>query len=138
MDTPRFANMPNTNISQGYTASPWWMVMMEGVALVIVGLLLLVSPSTTTLVLVRILGWFWLIGGILSIVSIFIDNTQWGWKLAIGVLGLLAGLVVIQHPLWSAIMIPTLIVICLAVQALIVGAIELIQGFSGGGVGPFC
>ncbi|GCE19463.1 hypothetical protein KDK_32630 [Dictyobacter kobayashii] len=111
---------------------------MEGVALVIVGLLLLVSPSTTTLVLVRILGWFWLIGGILSIVSIFIDNTQWGWKLAIGVLGLLAGLVVIQHPLWSAIMIPTLIVICLAVQALIVGAIELIQGFSGGGVGPFC
>lgn len=121
-------------MSRTYTAIPWWVAMMEGIALVIVGLLLLFSPAMTTLVLVQVLGWYWLIGGILSFVSIFVDKTQWGWKLAIGILGVLAGLAVIRHPLWSALMIPTLIVICLAVQALIVGAIELIQGFSGGGV----
>ncbi|GCE05436.1 HdeD family acid-resistance protein [Dictyobacter aurantiacus] len=120
--------------SRTYTAIPWWIAMMEGIALIIVGLLLLFSPAMTTLVLVQVLGWYWLIGGILSFVSIFVDKTQWGWKLVIGILGVLAGLAVVRHPLWSALMIPTLIVICLAVQALIVGAVELIQGFSGGGV----
>ncbi|GHO87956.1 HdeD family acid-resistance protein [Dictyobacter formicarum] len=117
-----------------YTAIPWWIAMMEGIALVIIGLLLLISPTMTTLVLVQVLGWYWLIGGILSFVSIFVDRTQWGWKLAIGILGVLAGLAVIRDPLWSTLMVPTLIVIFLAVQALIVGAIELIQGFTGGGV----
>ncbi|GER88389.1 hypothetical protein KDW_25510 [Dictyobacter vulcani] len=126
----QFASVPRS-----FTATPWWMVMIEGIALFIVGLLLLFAPATTTILLVQILGWFWLISGIMAFVSMFIDRNQWGLKAVTGVLGILAGIVVIRHPLWSALMIPAFIVVFLAVQALITGLIQLYQGFKGGGLG---
>jgi uncharacterized membrane protein HdeD (DUF308 family) len=73
--------------------------------------------------------------GILSIVSLFVDRSQWGWKLFVGILGILAGLVVLRDPLWSAILVPAVLVIILAIQALIVGVIQLVHAFSGGGFG---
>jgi uncharacterized membrane protein HdeD (DUF308 family) len=116
---------------------PWWMVLLEGIAAVILGVLLLTSPGMTTLVLVQVLGFYWLIVGILALVSLFVDRSLWGWKLCSGILGILAGLVVIRHPLWSALLIPTFLVILLAVQALMQGVIKIVESFRGGGFGAF-
>jgi uncharacterized membrane protein HdeD (DUF308 family) len=114
---------------------PWWMVLLEGLAAVIVGVLLLTSPGITTLVLVQVLGFYWLIVGILALVSLFVDRSLWGWKLCSGLLGILSGLVIIRHPLWSALLIPTLLVIVLAVQSLLQGVIKMVEAFRGGGFG---
>lgn len=114
---------------------PWWTVLLEGIAAIIVGLLFLAAPGATTLVLVQIAGWYWLIMGIFSIVNIFVDSRRWGWKLLVGALGIIAGLAVIQDPLWSALIIPALIVTYLAVWALIIGVVRLIQAFAGAGWG---
>jgi uncharacterized membrane protein HdeD (DUF308 family) len=116
---------------------PWWLVLLEGIAVTIIGILLLISPGATTLVLVQILGFYWVIVGILSLVSLFMDRTLWGWKLFAGILGILAGLVIIRNPLWSAFFIPTLLVVLFAIEALIQGAIKLYHGFQGGGLGTF-
>src|SRR5689334_19446574 len=114
---------------------PWWMVLLEGIAAVIMGILLLIAPGTTTLVLVQVLGFYWLIVGVLALVSLCVDRTLWGWKLCSGILGVLAGLVVIRHPLWSAVFIPTLLVVLLAVQSLIQGVVHFAEAFRGGGLG---
>ena len=114
---------------------PWWMVLLEGLAAVIIGVLLLTSPGITTLVLVQVLGFYWLIVGILALVSLFVDRSLWGWKLCSGLLGILSGLVIIRHPLWSALLIPTLLVIVLAVQSLLQGVIKMVEAFRGGGFG---
>ena len=68
---------------------PWWVALVQGVASIIVGVLLVTNPGATTLFLVQILGLYWLIMGIVSvsIVSIFADRTAWGWKLFLGILG---------------------------------------------------
>jgi uncharacterized membrane protein HdeD (DUF308 family) len=89
----------------------------------------------TLLVLVQFLGAYWLVTGILSFVSLCIDRTLWGWKLVSGVLGILAGLVALRDPLWSAIFLPAVLVIFLAVEALIMGLTQVIHAFSGGGLG---
>ena len=47
-----------------------------------------------------------------------------------GVLGILAGILVVQHPLWSTVLIPTILVIFLAIQAIVVGLIGLVMAFS--------
>src|SRR5437764_614053 len=102
------------NMYQRFTSSlnetafttPWWFVMIAGISMFIVGLLLLISPGMTLLVLVQFLGAYWLVTGILSLVNLCIDRTRWGWKLVSGVLGILAGLVVLRDPLWSAIFLP--------------------------------
>ena len=69
---------------------PWWLILVEGIAVLILGVLLLVAPGMTTLILVQFVGIYWLIAGIFKIISIFMDSSGWGWKMAGGiVVGLL-------------------------------------------------
>ena len=128
--------MTTTMVNQAETAGvPWWLVLIEGIALIVMGLLLLVSPGMTTLILVQFIGIYWLVAGIFKIISIFMDSSGWGWKLVGGILGILAGLIVLQHPLWSPLVIGNVLVIILGIQGIIVGVVGLIQAFKGAGWG---
>ena len=127
--------MTTDALSAEYKGIPWWLILLQGIALVIVGILLLTSPGATLLILVQFLGIWWLVQGLSQIISIFIDSSLWGWKLFAGILGIVAGIVMLQHPLWSAILVPAIAIIILGIQALIFGVVELIQAFQGGGWG---
>lgn len=114
---------------------PWWLVLLEGIAAVIIGIFLLTVPITALLLLVQFLGFFWLIGGIFRIVSIFVDSSLWGWKLLAGILGILAGIVVVRHPIWSTVLVPEILIILLGIQGIISGVAGLVMAFRGGGWG---
>jgi uncharacterized membrane protein HdeD (DUF308 family) len=76
--------------------------------------------------------------GVLALVQVFVDrSTPWMWSLLSGIVGILAGLFVLRHPLIAALTVPTILVIILGVQGLVMGVIEIIGGFQGGGVGSF-
>ena len=122
-------------MSKESSGIPWWLILLQGIFAIILGLLLLSSPGMTTLVLIQFLGIYWLIAGVFNIVGIFLDHKQWGWKLFAGILGVIAGLLVIQHPLWSTVLIPTTLVVILGVVGLIFGIVGLIAAFQGGGLG---
>jgi uncharacterized membrane protein HdeD (DUF308 family) len=117
------------------TTFPWWLVLLEGIFAAIFGFLLLIAPGGTLIFLVQVLGFYLLIEGILRLVSIFVDSSLWGLKLAIGILGILAGMVVLNHPLWSAIAIPAYIVYIVGFLAIFQGAIGVLQMFRGDGWG---
>jgi uncharacterized membrane protein HdeD (DUF308 family) len=123
--------VPNFNQSNKHI--PWWVVLLQGIFALIIGSLLLINPAATTVAVVKLLGLYFVIGGIFQLVGIFIEPSMWGWKLAGGILGILAGMVVLDHPLWSSILVPSLFVIFLGVDALIIGVISLVQTFKGGG-----
>ncbi|MBE9475084.1 MAG: DUF4332 domain-containing protein [Chloroflexi bacterium] len=125
-----------TGTTQSETSSvPWWLILIEGIAAIIVGILLLANPGSTLAVLVRLLGIYFFVTGILSIISIFIDSTAWGWKLFAGIIGILAGFIIIEHPLWSTLLVPTTFVLVIAVFAIIIGLINLVHAFQGAGWG---
>jgi uncharacterized membrane protein HdeD (DUF308 family) len=117
------------------TTFPWWLVLLEGIFAAIFGFLLLIAPGGTLVFLVQVLGFYLLIEGILRLVSIFLDSSLWGLKLAIGILGILGGMVVLNHPLWSALAIPTYIVYIVGFLAIFQGAIGVLQMFRGDGWG---
>src|SRR5207245_10426855 len=79
---------------------------------------------------------YWLIRGIFSIIEIFIPNTgtHWGWLLFMGILGIIAGMVVLRNLGYATVLVGTFIIVFLAVDALIMGIMGLIQAFSGGGL----
>src|SRR5215471_10222119 len=87
----------------------WWLILLQGIALLIIGLLLFTETAITLFMLVMFLGIYWLIGGIFDLVGVIVDRTQWGWRLFAGVIGVLAGLAVVRHPLWATIMIPAML-----------------------------
>jgi uncharacterized membrane protein HdeD (DUF308 family) len=113
----------------------WWVVFVQGIAAVILGLFLLARPAITVLVLVQFIGVWWLLTGVLALVHLFWDRAQWGAKIAMGVLGILAGLAVIGEPMFGALVIGTFYVIWIGVMGLLIGVLDLYKAFSGHGWG---
>ena len=118
-------------------SSIWWVFLLQGFAGVILGLMLVTQPGATILALTTFLGFYWLITGLLAFVQVFVDrSTPWIWSLLSGVVGVLAGLFVLRHPLVAALTVPTVLVLILGVQGLVMGALQIIAGLKGGGIGP--
>jgi uncharacterized membrane protein HdeD (DUF308 family) len=114
---------------------PWWLVLVEGIVVALLGLLLLVAPGASLFFIVQLLGLYLFIAGIFRIIGIFIDSSSWGLKLLGGVLCLIAGLAVLRHPLWSTVGVPAGLVIVVGFLAMLQGAAGLIVAFQGGGWG---
>ncbi len=112
-----------STVSTGEKQVPWWLVLVQGIAAIVIGVLLLIEPRMTTAILVQVMGIYFLVAGIVNLVSLFVDRTAWGWKLLLGILGIVAGLMIIQHPLWSSVLVPATLVLVLGIQGLIARAV---------------
>lgn len=116
-------------------AHPWWIPLIEGVALVIIGILLFTHTAATAIILAQILAIFWLISGVLEIVSIFIDRSAWGLKLIGGIIGIWAGLFIINNPIGGTLAFGLAVVVILGIQAVLLGVVHILQAFRGAGWG---
>jgi uncharacterized membrane protein HdeD (DUF308 family) len=114
---------------------PWWLVLLEGIALIVLGLLFLAKPGMTTLVVVQFLGIYWLVAGMFRIISIFLDRAMWAWKLFAGILGIIAGLIVVRNPLWSTVILGNTLIVLVGIISIVMGAISLWRAFKGAGWG---
>jgi uncharacterized membrane protein HdeD (DUF308 family) len=116
-------------------AIPWWVILLQGISALIIGFLLLTETGATLLTLVILLGIYWFVLGIFDLVRIFADPAGWGWKLFSGIIGILAGLVLIRHPLWSAAIGTSILVWVVGILGLIMGVVWIIRGIAGAGWG---
>ncbi|MCZ7667374.1 MAG: DUF308 domain-containing protein [Chloroflexi bacterium] len=127
----------NVNVPEKmYKTTPWWQTLIEGILAMIVGFFLLTNTSGAMEALVRIVGIFWLVGGVLAIISIFVADTgiHWGWSLVSGIIGIIAGIVVLQHPWWSTVIVTSTLLLFFGVYGIVKGAIDLFRAFKGGGL----
>lgn len=118
-------------------SSRWWLLLLQGIAATILGILMISYPAATLAVIAVYIGVYFLIAGLLSFVRLFTVSSGWLWSLLNGIIGVLAGLFILKHPLYSAVLIPATLVIVLAIQGLVMGVIDLVRGFQGEGVGAF-
>ena len=126
---------PSANTMNDNPIHPWWLTLLSGIALAFIGIMLLTRPVTTTLVLVQVIGWFFIFEGILNLIMIFIDRRGWGWNLFMGIIGIVAGLWIVNNPIAGSVATLVAIVIVLGVQALMFGAVALVASFQGAGIG---
>ena len=115
--------------------TPWWLVLLEGIALIIIGIWLLNTPLSAITTIVFILGLYWIISGIFNFIRLFWDRRVWGWKIFTGIVGILAGYFVISYPLGSTAVIGATFIYFLAFIGIFVGIGNLIQAFTGAGWG---
>jgi uncharacterized membrane protein HdeD (DUF308 family) len=104
------------------------LIIVSGVSALIFGILILVWPQTTLLVVAVLFGLQLLIAGIVRIVSGAIDTSAEGWhrglSITLGVLIVLAGIFCLRNPALSLL---TIIVI-VAVGWLVDGVINIVLG----------
>jgi uncharacterized membrane protein HdeD (DUF308 family) len=108
---------------------------VEGILVALFGLILLVAPGASLFFLVLLLGIYLFIAGIFRIVGVFLDSSSWGWKLAAGILCLIAGVAILSDPLWSTTLASAWLVILVGLLAMLQGGAGLVVAFQGGSWG---
>jgi uncharacterized membrane protein HdeD (DUF308 family) len=116
---------------------PWWLMLIEGIALFVIAAVLLWAPIKTRvntyMLLVQLLGLYWVIQGIFNIVAMFMDHSGWGWKLFIGIVSIIAGGYILMYPIATGLVLPQIFVLMLGIWGLMEGIVLLIMAFRGGG-----
>jgi uncharacterized membrane protein HdeD (DUF308 family) len=113
--------------------APWPVALIAGAALFLLGLLMLTLPDLTATLAIRFIGLFWLIDGVVGLVCIFFDRAHWGWKLLAGLLSVVGGILVIQHPLWTGSLSAIASGLAIGVIGILIGLVQLILAMSGSG-----
>jgi uncharacterized membrane protein HdeD (DUF308 family) len=125
-----------SNQEIGTPAPGWGLLLIEGIVILVLGLALFLAPAMTLFVLIQLLAiYYWLVIGILTIASIFVDSRMWFLKLLAGLLGIAAGIIVNQHPMWSALLVPSALTLILGIIGIGVGVLHLVRVFRGAGWG---
>jgi uncharacterized membrane protein HdeD (DUF308 family) len=112
------------------TLYPWWVILALGIAALIFGMAFLAWPYLTLLMVVTFVGAYWFITGIFSLLSLIMDRSNMGWKILIGILGVIAGMVILMYPFMSTLLVPAMLVIFIGVWGLMIGAVHLAHAFS--------
>jgi uncharacterized membrane protein HdeD (DUF308 family) len=116
---------------------PWWLTLTIGILAIVVGGLLLWGSLVTQVkvyfLLVTVLGVWWLVDGIFDIVHMFTDHRQWGWKLFMGIVSIIAGGYILMYPILVGVELPALFVLILGIWGVIKGAVMFFMAFKGGG-----
>jgi uncharacterized membrane protein HdeD (DUF308 family) len=106
-------------------------IMLKGIFLLVTGLVLLIFPNATLTTLIFVMGIYWLIDGVSTIVNSIKKretHSAWAWGIFTGVLVTIAGLVVLSRPILSALLTTSFLMWFLGVSALIHGFSSLITG----------
>lgn len=85
----------------------------------------------TTLSLVTVLGLYWLIAGAIDVVMAVLNKTgekSRGWELAGGILGIIAGLIILNNPVVATVFSVAFLVYFIAFAFLFSGAVHIFLG----------
>ncbi|OPX66472.1 MAG: hypothetical protein A4E37_01962 [Methanoregulaceae archaeon PtaB.Bin056] len=114
---------------------PWWIVLLQGIVSLLLGIMFLAYPMGTLFVMVTFLGAYWFVSGIFALVSLATDKTNMGVKVVLALLGIIAGILILAYPYYSTIIVPEIFVIMIAVWGVMMGCVSLFSSFKGGGIG---
>ncbi len=110
----------------------WWVMVVQGIATLLFGIVALFWPGLTLTVLVYLFGAYVLVVGIIDLISgvLRISRGGWGWfvQLLLGVLGIGVGVYLVRHPAATFATIILLIGLVLVVR----GVIDVVMAFLGG------
>lgn len=107
----------------------WWVPLIQGIASVIIGVLLLTNPATTLIAIALFLGAFWFVGGIFDVIGAFTrrdGDKGWFWPLLAGIISIIAGLLLLSQPIAGAIILPVTLAILIGAGAVVSGIFNII------------
>lgn len=105
----------------------WWLMLIIGIALFVVGILVFVYPAQSYLGMAVVFGWLMLLSGILEVVLASVNRhfvTGRGWMLAGGIIEIVLGIILIFNVALSAATLP-----------IFLGFWLMLRGFSAIGLG---
>lgn len=113
----------------------FWVTLARSVFAAVLGLALLIQPDKTRPMLVNFMGMFWLISGITSLRWSASGQRARRLSVLAGIVGVVAGLVVLTRRLMMGVLTETLAFYLLGSVMLLTGILHAVGGFRTGGSG---
>src|SRR3954462_6004988 len=78
----------------------WVLFLIEGIVLVVLGLLAIIIPPLATLAVTILIGWLFLISGVVGLVTTFWAKGAPGfwWSLVSAIIAIIAGVILLASP----------------------------------------
>lgn len=118
-------------IVQAFCSQVWWLVLLRGIASVFLGIMLIVQPGVTAIILVQFLGAYFIVDGLFAVINSLVGRKHmsgWGWGLAMGGLEILTGIFIFGHPVISTIITASVLVYYVAGLAILFGVLGIVTG----------
>jgi uncharacterized membrane protein HdeD (DUF308 family) len=99
----------------------WRMFLVEGIVLVVLGILAIVVPQVATLAVTLFLGWLFLISGVVGLITTFMARHAPGfwWALLSAVIAIVAGLLLLGRPLVGVVSLTYLLIAFFIVEGVV-------------------
>jgi uncharacterized membrane protein HdeD (DUF308 family) len=105
----------------------WWLALLIGALSIVAGIIVILKPSNSLSTLAVIFGIFILIDGILEIAGAILgDSESRGLLAVIGTLSVIAGVLLIRHPLGGV----RAVALLLGIWLIAAGVVRLISAFA--------
>jgi len=109
---------------------PWWLLLLWGILALLIGIAFFMTPGITTELLITFLGAYWFVGGIFSLIGLAVDKSNMGWKIFLGIIYIIAGLLILLQPLYAMFFIVPFFVILIGFWAVFIGVAHIFQAFT--------
>jgi uncharacterized membrane protein HdeD (DUF308 family) len=98
----------------------WVLFLIEGIVLVILGVIAILVPLIATLALTILVGWLFLISGIVGLITTFWARHAPGfwWSLVSAIIGILAGLALLASPVVGALSLTLVLIAFFIVEGI--------------------
>ena len=98
----------------------WVLFLIEGIILVVLGLIAIVVPPIATLAVELLFGWLFLLSGIMGLITTFWmrDAPGFWWSLLSGVLGIAAGIVLLVWPLSGVLSLTLVLIVFFTIEGI--------------------
>lgn len=109
----------------------WGMVLLRGILMILLGIILLAWPMSSITTMIIFMGAWWLVDGIATVFKSIKGRKEisgWGWGIFTGILGIIAGIIVLSQPVLSTIITSTFIIWFLGIAAIIYGISAIVTG----------
>lgn len=115
-------------LSSGSTVS-----IMMGIILVIISIKILSEPGVSVMALVRLLGIYLLLKGVIDFFTTFSSETKSkGFTIFGAIIGIIAGIIIISQPLFASVVTTTFLIWTLAIALIVSGAFSMSDSFVSG------
>jgi uncharacterized membrane protein HdeD (DUF308 family) len=105
----------------------WVLFLVEGIVLVLLGLLAIVIPPLATLAVTILIGWLFLISGVVGLVTTFWAKGAPGfwWSLVSAIIAIIAGLFLLVDPLSGTVSLTLVLIVFFILE----GVASIMYGF---------
>ena len=99
----------------------WRLFLVEGIVLLILGILAIVVPLVATIAVTVLIGWLLLMSGVVGLIATFRTHGAPGfwWSLISAVLGIVAGVVLLGWPLSGALTLTMILTVFLVLEGVV-------------------